>query len=163
MQPDTAAVRRGEELNTATLSEYLGEPVTVKVKPGTQSGTTVRVKGRGVPAADARHEPGDLLVTFDVVVPDHLTDEQRAALEALACGVPVVASRVGGLPEVIEHGVSGYLHAPDDLDGMAQSIVTMLGDRMEMAHSIEGRVPFLDHHLVEVIRSQPVSRGPWRS
>jgi len=34
-------------------------------------------------------------------------------------------------------------------------ILTMLGDRMEMAHSIEGRVPFLDHHVVEVLRSQP--------
>jgi asparagine synthase (glutamine-hydrolysing) len=37
-------------------------------------------------------------------------------------------------------------------------ILTNLGDRMEMAHSIEGRVPFLDHHVVEVIRSQPVSQ-----
>ena len=37
-------------------------------------------------------------------------------------------------------------------------ILTMLGDRMEMAHSIEGRVPFLDHHLVEVIRTQPVNQ-----
>ena len=37
-------------------------------------------------------------------------------------------------------------------------ILTMLGDRMEMAHSIEGRVPFLDHHVVEVLRSQPVNQ-----
>jgi asparagine synthase (glutamine-hydrolysing) len=37
-------------------------------------------------------------------------------------------------------------------------ILTVLGDRMEMAHSIEGRVPFLDHHVVEVVRSQPVSQ-----
>lgn len=37
-------------------------------------------------------------------------------------------------------------------------ILTTLGDRMEMAHSIEGRVPFLDHHVVEVIRSQPVNQ-----
>ncbi len=37
-------------------------------------------------------------------------------------------------------------------------ILTMLGDRMEMAHSIEGRVPFLDHHVVEVIASQPVNQ-----
>jgi asparagine synthase (glutamine-hydrolysing) len=37
-------------------------------------------------------------------------------------------------------------------------ILTMLGDRMEMAHSIEGRVPFLDHHVVECICAQPVSQ-----
>jgi asparagine synthase (glutamine-hydrolysing) len=42
--------------------------------------------------------------------------------------------------------------------GLPTYILTMLGDRMEMAHSIEGRVPFLDHHLVEVIRSQPVNQ-----
>jgi asparagine synthase (glutamine-hydrolysing) len=42
--------------------------------------------------------------------------------------------------------------------GLPTYILTMLGDRMEMAHSIEGRVPFLDHHVVEVLRSQPVSQ-----
>jgi len=41
---------------------------------------------------------------------------------------------------------------------MANYILTMLGDRMEMAHSIEGRVPFLDHHLVELIAKQPVNQ-----
>ncbi|MDE3201358.1 MAG: asparagine synthase (glutamine-hydrolyzing) [Acidobacteriota bacterium] len=41
---------------------------------------------------------------------------------------------------------------------MAGYILTMLGDRMEMAHSIEGRVPFLDHKVVEVIVNQPVSQ-----
>ncbi len=51
-----------------------------------------------------------------------------AALEAMACGVPVVASRVGGLPEVIEHGVSGFLHDPHDLEGMADSGVRVLTD-----------------------------------
>src|SRR6202011_784059 len=37
-------------------------------------------------------------------------------------------------------------------------LLTLLGDRMEMAHSVEGRVPFLDHHLVEVIRSLPITQ-----
>jgi len=42
--------------------------------------------------------------------------------------------------------------------GLPNYILVMLGDRMEMGHSIEGRVPFLDHHVVEVIRSQPVNQ-----
>jgi N-acetyl-alpha-D-glucosaminyl L-malate synthase BshA len=51
-----------------------------------------------------------------------------AALEAMACRVPVVASRVGGLPEVIEDGVSGYLCEPDDLRGMADRGIALLTD-----------------------------------
>jgi len=51
-----------------------------------------------------------------------------AALEAMACEVPVVASRVGGLSEVIEHRRSGFLHSLDDLDGMAESGVNLLTD-----------------------------------
>jgi N-acetyl-alpha-D-glucosaminyl L-malate synthase BshA len=51
-----------------------------------------------------------------------------AALEAMACEVPVVASRVGGLPEVIEHGASGFLHPPEALDDMAASAVSLLTD-----------------------------------
>jgi len=61
-----------------------------------------------------------------------LTSEQEsfglAALEAMACEVPVVASRVGGLHEVIDDGSSGFLHDPSDLDGMAASGVALLTD-----------------------------------
>ena len=51
-----------------------------------------------------------------------------AALEAMACKVPVIASHVGGLGEVIDHGVTGFLHALDDIDGMARSGITLLSD-----------------------------------
>jgi molecular chaperone DnaJ len=72
----------GAQVKVPTLET----PVTVKVPPGTQSGTTVRVRGRGI--KPARGEPGDLLVTFDVVVPDHLSADARAAVEALATSLP---------------------------------------------------------------------------
>ena len=51
-----------------------------------------------------------------------------AALEAMACEVPVVVTRVGGLPEVVEHGGTGFLHPLDDVEGMAASGVALLTD-----------------------------------
>ena len=63
-----------------------------------------------------------------------------AALEAMACEVPVVASRVGGLHEVIDHGVTGFLHAPDDLEGMAESGIALLTDA-ELHARVAARAP----------------------
>jgi len=53
-----------------------------------------------------------------------------AALEAMACEVPVVASRVGGVPELVDDGVTGFLCAPDDLAGMANASIRLLTDEI---------------------------------
>ncbi|PYR55603.1 MAG: N-acetyl-alpha-D-glucosaminyl L-malate synthase BshA [Acidobacteria bacterium] len=92
-----------------------------------------------------------------------------AALEAMACDVPVVASRVGGLPELIEHGVSGFLHPPDDLDGMADSALRLLTDETLHARTAEAArrtaherfcdvniVPMYETYYEEIL-SRPVS------
>jgi N-acetyl-alpha-D-glucosaminyl L-malate synthase BshA len=50
------------------------------------------------------------------------------ALEAMNCGVPVVATAIGGLPEVVTHGETGYLFPVGDLTDMAASAVSLLAD-----------------------------------
>ena len=92
-----------------------------------------------------------------------------AALEAMACQVPVVASRVGGLPEVIEHGVTGFLHDPDDLEGMASSGAALLADRprhrevaaaglaaVQQRFCVNAIVPRYEAFYAEVLAREPV-------
>jgi glycosyltransferase involved in cell wall biosynthesis len=51
------------------------------------------------------------------------------ALEAMARGIPVVSARVGALPEVVEHGVSGWLFDAGDLDGAECGLAGFLSAR----------------------------------
>lgn len=67
-------------LGAAITVPTLQGSVTVKVPPGTQPGTTLRVSGRGV---TTQKGTGDLLVTFEVRVPQRVDDEQRTLLEQL--------------------------------------------------------------------------------
>ena len=92
--------------------------------------------GRDVEILPPQEDVVPLLSVADLfLLPSRQESFGLAALEAMSCGVPVVASRVGGLPEVIDDGVNGFLHAPDDLDAMAESAVQLLTDRAEH-HSI---------------------------
>lgn len=68
-----------------------------------------------------------LIATFDVaVLPSLFEGMGRVLLEAMAMETPVVASRVGGIPELVEHGTNGYLVRPGDSEGLKDAILKIL-------------------------------------
>ena len=84
-------------------------------------------------AGEAQDVVGLLSVSDLFLLPSLQESFGLSALEAMACGVPVVASNVGGLPEVITDGVTGFLHPPADVQRMADSAIALLLD--EAAHA----------------------------
>lgn len=71
----------------------------------------------------------ELLSCADVfLLPSETESFGLAALEAMASGAPVVASRVGGLPEVVPEGEAGFLLPVGDVDGMAAAALSVLSD-----------------------------------
>jgi len=72
----------------------------------------------------------ELLPLADILLmPSELESFGLAALEAMACKVPSIATRVGGVPELIDDGVTGLLYAVGDIEGMSQGALGLLRDR----------------------------------
>lgn len=74
----------GADIDVPTLG---GPTVTLRIKPGTQTASRHRVRGKGI---ETKRSTGDLIVTVNVVVPEELTDDQRAAIEQLAAATTVI-------------------------------------------------------------------------
>lgn len=78
-----------------------------------------------------------------VLQPSHYEGFGLTALEAMGAGVPVIASNVGGLPEVVEHGVTGLLVPAGDAAAIASAAEQLLTDeprRRAMSHAAHRRV-----------------------
>ena len=81
---------------------------------------------------------------FDVaVLPSYREAQGLTILEAMALSRPVVASNVGGIPEMVEDGVTGLLVPPDDADALAAAIVRLLLD-----HSLADTLGRAGHDMV---------------
>ena len=66
---------------------------------------------------------GDLML-----MPSEMESFGLAALEAMACQTPAIATRVGGVPELIDDGVNGLLFNVGDVDAMAEAAIALLKD-----------------------------------
>jgi glycosyltransferase involved in cell wall biosynthesis len=77
--------------------------------------------------AGLRDDIPAVLNELDLVVStSHSEAMPLAVMEAMGSGLPVVGTRVGGVPDLIQHGITGYLAAPGDIDGLAQSVRTLI-------------------------------------
>ena len=94
----------------------------------------VRFAGRVDDVADVLRG-GDLFL-----LPSETESFGLAALEAMACGVPVIASRTGGIPEVVTEGQSGFLAGVGDVETMTERAIEVLRDPVRLEDMRRGAV-----------------------
>ncbi len=99
-----------------------------------------------------------------MLLPSEIESFGLAALEAMACEVPVVATRVGGLPELVSPGETGELFSVGDIEGMARGALEMLKEknleqlrgaarqRAVTSYSAEKIVPLYEDYYQEILQ-----------
>jgi len=80
------------------------------------------------------------------VVPSKMETLSYVTMESMACGTPVVAYAVGGIPDLIDHKVNGYLASPGDVKDLAHGIESILkSPKIATEYSKSGRAKIVKH------------------
>ncbi len=116
--------------------------------PGEQLPIPARFLGR----LDRDEELAAAYASADIVaVPSTEDNLPNVALEAIACGVPVCGFCMGGMPEIVIHGLNGYLASPFDSNQLADNMLAILTDsnlRQKMA--VNSRSRALRHFSLDI-------------
>ena len=129
------STEKGPDVLVRALAEVRDLPVSVSVIGDGGERPSVAALARALGVADrltwhgTMPDAAALFPAFDVLVLSSRTEGTPMVLfEAMAAGVPVVATRIAGIPELVEDGVSGFLVPPDDSDTLAAKVATLLDD-----------------------------------
>jgi glycosyltransferase involved in cell wall biosynthesis len=93
------------------------------------------------------------LVNSDVLIlPSYFEGMPNVILEAMACGKPVVSTNVGGIPDIVDHGISGILFKPGDIKAFRDSLITLIDNReLRNTMGIKARHKIDDEHDINKI------------
>ncbi len=83
------------------------------------------------------------------VLPSHAEGLPKVVVEAMAAGLPVVASRIGAVPELLDHGSRGRLVGPEDPSGLADAIAGLAADPTERTRLAEVGLAWAAEHTME--------------
>jgi glycosyltransferase involved in cell wall biosynthesis len=143
--------RKGFDLLVAALQQLRRKRTDVQLVVFGQSAPRVAVNlPYPIHYAGRVHDDATLQLLYSaadaVLVPSRLEAFGQTASEAHACGTPVVAFDIGGLPDIVEHGRTGYLAKPYDTDELAAGIEQVLNAASEcssMRHAARNRAETL--------------------
>jgi len=158
--------KKGQDILLQATEELLGEGVPIQVtfvgrsgpalKPLRDLAKSLNISGAVRFETDVPHEMiGEYYSMADIfVLPSREEPFGIVLLEAGLAGLPVVATRVGGIPEIIKHGSDGLLVNPDDSTELASAIRSLI-EQPEISHEIAIRLRlkvaanFSWHHAFE--------------
>jgi len=131
------------------------EALLLLLGTGSEEAKLKQLAGAGVQFLGRVEDVAPYLQAADLfVLPSATEGLSNALLEALAAGLPTVATEIGGASDVIEHGSSGWLIPPDDVPALQEGILTLLADadrRNCLGH--RGRERVVEHYALPATAS----------
>jgi glycosyltransferase involved in cell wall biosynthesis len=144
------AMARVVEREPAARAVLVGQSLNSEPDYPAELEGEIRRRGldHAVHLAGFRDDVGAVLQRLDILcLTSHSEGMPNAVLEAMAAGRPVVAVRVGGVPELIQHGVNGLIVPPGDAGALAEALLELLQDpERAAAMGREGRRLAERHH-----------------
>ena len=96
--------------------------------------------------------PAQLRQSDIAVLPSRWEGMPNALLEAMACGLPCIATRISGSEDIIQHGVNGLLVESEDYEALAQALLLLLRDPfLAQSYGRNGRMTIEQHYALEHI------------
>jgi glycosyltransferase involved in cell wall biosynthesis len=150
--PDVLFIFAGRDTNTApdnsSMKSYLENLIHSKIR-----GRVIFTGGVERSGLVNYYRESDICV-----VPSFYENFPNTALEAMSCGKAVVASNTGGIPEVIDDGISGLLAKTGDADDLANKVISLLKDnKMRERLGINARKRIEDSYSKDVIAKMVVA------